>query len=218
MKKEEFYNEHVRDTVAYKVSLGNVDEKSFLDELDNMYNRGVVSISKFNYRDGMDISSPEAAATDFMHDLSFRAVDSFLKSSAVGIADGEEGNQYMVRVIWRHSSGKSRMAVTKIALDSRDRDNDHIIEQRLCDKYVNTYEHKVENARYHCYELNDMLRFPEMRSFMLGEAKQFLNENYRKEGCPLVKDKSDVRVQDVQVWMVPDDHRSRDVVQRGKGR
>lgn len=218
MKKEEFYNEHVYNTNAYQASLGTVDEKSVMNELDNMFDRGVVSISKFNYREGMDIGSPEAAATERMDGLSVYSVNSFLKSSASSLADGEEGNQYIARITWRNRLGKCRMAITKIDLLSRDKDNDHIIEQRLCDKYVNTYERKVEDAHYHSYQLTDMLRFPEMRSFMFEEAKKYLNENYHKANRVLVEDKSNSEEKDIHVWMVPGDHRSQDDRSKGKGR
>ena len=215
MRKDEFYNEHVKDSRAYRMFYGSAGEDEILDETGRIFGKGVVTLSKLNYRKGMDASSPEVAASDISTGLSVNVADKFLRGSAMCL-DDDSDERWIVNVCWKDNSGLMRRSVICVNLGMADRENEHIIEQRLVDKYVETYEKKLENAMYGSHKLQDMLRLPELRSYMLTEAKSFVVENYISSGRHLVTDCSGNRDSAMEVWMVPGSSRPAGSVSKGR--
>lgn len=207
MEKEKFYNEYVKNTTAYQMMYGDVSDDTYSREMDKMYLNGKVHISRFRYQDGRDENGQPLEASNVLNGLSLKSADQYLRGIAMSLDDNKD-EQWFLIASWNSSDGKTgRRIITKLSIDSMDKDNDHIIEQQVLDTYINTYEKKLENKRYGSHNLPDMLRMPEMRSYMLAEARSFVNEKYQSDNLSdmhsVKVDRHGERHYDVEVWMAP---------------
>lgn len=204
MNKEIFYNEHVKNTIDYAAVTNQASEEQVHKIVDSMYEKATINIFK---RIGHGLPPMELQKDNQFTGLSITAANRFLKATAAAL-DDDASERWFIIAKW-HGIAKPEAVkafVGDIVVNANDRSNNSIVENKIVDMYIQCYDKKLEHPNYGAHDLDVMLKLPEIRSFMLEQAKEFIKdvklEKTPKDNIYAREEQS--RIQ--SVWMLPGDH------------
>ncbi len=180
MEKKQFYNEYLVDEDYYRLVKEDVSPGVFAEVFDGLYENAKVDIAHFSFdSEGNPLGNVSGAP--HYESVSLSVADKILRNSAAYM-DGDESVSWMVVAKWSSQDrGKDPARfITRVKLNSMDRDNPKIIEQRMVDTFISCYEKKLADDNFNSFRLDRMMRLPEVRGYMMEESEKYLSHDVLK--------------------------------------
>ena len=163
MEKQVFYSEHLQYNDYYRLVAEKPDPEIFEDVFTGLYDNARVSLARFPASGGL------------IESLSMPTANHILKNVAGTLGDKEKAC-FTVIADWKALDKRKGDScfVTRVELTNKDRENDHIIEKCMVDRFIAEYDKKLENPKHHSFSLSRMMQLPEVYARLMEESHEFV--------------------------------------------